>query len=158
VGAAALHPGTAALVVDFGTAITIDLVSADGEFLGGNISPGAAMRFSALHEYTGKLPLLALTDTVEPLGRSTTEAIEAGVINGILYEIEGYIARISKKIANLHIIFTGGDGIFFAKRVNYPIFASADLVLYGLNRVLEHNTNQNEGVGYTRESERGGGA
>jgi type III pantothenate kinase len=139
VGAAALHPGVAALVVDFGTAITIDLVSADGEFRGGNISPGTSARFRALHEFTRKLPLRGLTDEVDFLATSSAGAIESGVVNGILYEIEGYIARISEKIANLRIIFTGGDGNFFAKRLNYPIFASADLVLFGLNKILEYN-------------------
>jgi type III pantothenate kinase len=84
VGAVALHPGTAALVVDFGTAITIDLVSADGEFRGGNISPGASARFRALHEFTGKLPLRTLTEATEELGTSSFSAIESGVINGIL--------------------------------------------------------------------------
>lgn len=139
VGAAALHPGTAALVVDFGTAITIDLVSADGEFRGGNISPGAAARFKALHQFTRKLPLRALSDETELLGTSSKSAIESGVVNGIVFEIEGYIAQLSKEIARLRIIFTGGDGNFFAKRLNYPIFASQDLVLFGLNKILEYN-------------------
>lgn len=139
VGAAALYRGTPALIFDLGTAITVDLVEADGTFVGGNISPGAAARFRALHEFTGKLPLAALADTPEPLGTSTLGAIEAGVVHGIVYEIEGYMARYCKKIPNLRIVFTGGDANFFAKRLNYPIFASDDLVLYGLNEILEYN-------------------
>ncbi|MDR0954067.1 MAG: type III pantothenate kinase [Rikenellaceae bacterium] len=139
VGAAALHPGRASLVVDFGTAITIDLVSADGEFRGGNISPGASARFRALHEFTGRLPLGSLVEETELLATSSLSAIQSGVIGGIVFEIEGYIAKLSQEIDDFRIIFTGGDGNFFAKRLNYPIFASQDLVLFGLNKILEYN-------------------
>ena len=62
VGATVLYPGRNVLIVDFGTAITFDFVSAEGEFLGGNISPGAAPRFRALHHFTRKLPLCELID------------------------------------------------------------------------------------------------
>ncbi len=139
VGAAAIDPGTNVLVVDFGTAITIDFVTADGEFSGGNISPGAGARFKALHQFTGKLPLLELSDQTQLLGKTSHEAITSGVINGIVYEIEGYIDRLRKERGNFKIIFTGGDGIFFAKRFKNPIFATCDLVVYGLNQILEHN-------------------
>lgn len=141
VGAAALYPGCASLVVDFGTAITIDFVDETGKFRGGNISPGAAIRFRALHEFTGKLPHRALTEETELIGTSSKSAVESGVVNGIVYEIEGYIGELSKKFNDFRIIFTGGDGNFFAKRLNYPIFASQDLVLYGLNKILEYNAN-----------------
>ena len=139
VGANAIYPGANVLIVDFGTAITIDMVSAKGEFLGGNISPGAAIRFRALHEFTGKLPLHALVDDTVEIGNNSRQAVESGVINGIVYEIEGYIYRLSKEYEDLRIIFTGGDGNFFAKRVKNPIFAAYDLVVYGLNRILEYN-------------------
>ena len=139
VGAAALHPGEASLVIDFGTAITIDFVTADGEFRGGNISPGAAMRFRALHEFTGKLPQLSLAEPEGLLGRSTRAAVENGVVQGIVHEIEGYITRLSETEGPFRVIFTGGDGNFFAKRLKNPIFASQDLVLYGLDRILEYN-------------------
>ena len=128
------------MLADCGTAITVDMVSAAGEFLGGNISPGAASRFRALHEYTCSLPLRALRPgETELLGRDTFSAIESGVIDGIVYEIEGYIGRLSARYPDLRIIFTGGDGNFFAKRVKNPIFATYDLVVYGLNRILEYN-------------------
>ena len=139
VGAAALFPGENVLVVDFGTAITLDLLTADGTFRGGNISPGAAARFSALHDYTEKLPLRTLTDTVETLGKTTHGAIESGVVNGIVYEIEGTVDRIYGKHPTLRILFTGGDAKFFEKRVKFPIFATRDLVLIGLNKILEYN-------------------
>lgn len=139
VGANALYPGSNILVADFGTTITIDLVSSKGEFMGGNISPGAAMRFNALHQQTKKLPLTTLSDETQLLGTDTISAIKNGVINGIVYEIEGYIRDMEQKYADLRIIFTGGDGNFFAKRLKNPIFATYDLVAYGLNRILEYN-------------------
>ena len=142
VAAAALCPGTAALVVDFGTAITIDYVTADGEFKGGNISPGASMRFRALHEFTRKLPLEKLSDETEWLGTSSKSAIVSGVVQGIVHEIEGYITNLAQKKDNFRILFTGGDGNYFAKRLKYPIFASEDLVLFGLDRILEYNASE----------------
>lgn len=139
VGANALYPDSNVLIVDFGTAITIDMVSSKNEYLGGNISPGAATRFRALNYYTKRLPLCELTEQTTMIGKSSIEAIQSGVIEGIVYEVEGYILRLSQKYDNLRIIFTGGDGNFFAKRLKNPIFATYDLVVYGLNRILEYN-------------------
>lgn len=139
VGANALYPDSNVMIIDFGTAITIDIVTSDNEYLGGNISPGAATRFRALNEYTKKLPLCCLVEQTEIVGRNSVEAIQSGVIEGIVFEIEGYISRLSAKYSDLRIIFTGGDGNFFAKRLKNPIFATYDLVAYGLNRILEYN-------------------
>lgn len=138
VGANAIYPSNNILVVDFGTAITVDLVSDKGEFMGGNISPGATTRFKALHEYTG-LPLLSLNENERHIGLNSKEAIENGVVNGIVYEIDGYIRDLGKKFDNLKIIFTGGESNFFVKRFKNTIFANYDLVVYGLNRILEYN-------------------
>ncbi len=139
VGADLLYPESNILIVDFGTAITIDLVTAAGEFKGGNISPGAMTRFRALHDYTSKLPLRSLSDDTMLISTNSNQAVESGVINGIVYEIEGYITRLSQDYEDLKIIFTGGDGNFFAKRLKNTIFAIYDLVVYGLNRILEYN-------------------
>ncbi len=139
VGAQVVYPASNVMVVDFGSAITVDMVSAAGEYLGGNISPGAAMRFKALNQFTGRLPLCSLREETGLHGNSTEEAICNGVVDGITYEIEGYIGRFSEKYGDFHIIFTGGDGNFFAKRIKNPIFATYDLVAFGLNRILEYN-------------------
>lgn len=140
VAANVLYPNSNVLIVDFGTAITVDFVSAEGRFLGGNISPGAATRFRALHHFTKRLPLCELDeDSVRLLGNSTQTAIESGVVNGIVYEIEGYIRDLQQRYNNLRIIFTGGESDFFAKRLKNTIFATYDLVAYGLNRILEYN-------------------
>ena len=141
VGAAALYPSRNVLIVDFGTAITFDLVSAEGEFLGGNISPGATTRFRALHRFTRSLPLCSLEDEIpaDRLGDSSRSAIQNGVVNGIVYEVEGYIRDLERKYDDLQIIFTGGESNFFAERLKNTIFATYDLVAYGLNRILEYN-------------------
>ena len=127
-----------ALIVDFGTAITIDLVE-NGVFRGGNISPGVRTRFRALHDYTSRLPECEATDEILRLGRSTREAIEQGVMEGITHEIEGYIRAFSQGNEKLSLIFTGGDANFFVKRIKNAIFAKCDVVLCGLNRILEYN-------------------
>ncbi len=139
VGAMAMFPGENVLTVDFGTAITIDMVTAAGEFVGGNISPGAQTRFRALNAFTGSLPLRELTDGIMPLGDSTNTAVEGGVVNGIVYEIEGYIRDISARFGKLRVIFAGGDANFFAKRLKNPIFVTCDLVICGLDHILEYN-------------------
>jgi type III pantothenate kinase len=155
VGAHTIFPGETVLVVDFGTAITFDIVTAAGEYLGGNISPGAAIRFRALHEFTGSLPLLTLPGAAGQgssrrvegniagrdafPGRDTREAIENGIVLGVIAETEHYIATACEKFGARRTIFTGGDSDYFAERVKFPIFASSDLVFQGLNAILEHN-------------------
>lgn len=138
VGAQELYKAENMLIVDFGTAITYDLVT-DGVFRGGNISLGAGARFRALHDYTERLPQCEPTDEVLEFGRSTKEAIEQGVMRGIKYETEGYISDFSAKYDKLCIIFTGGDAKYFVNRIKNTIFADWDLTLYGLNRILEYN-------------------
>ncbi len=138
IGATVRYPGQHFLIVDFGSAITIDIVS-DGAFKGGNISPGASLRFKALHEYTDRLPLCSLPATFNELGTSTRSAIENGVVCSIVHEIAYYITHFRNKYSNLNIIFTGGDGKYFAKKLKKPIFVNCELVIWGLNEVLKHN-------------------
>ncbi len=139
IGANELFPDQNLLVIDAGTAITYDLVSEKNQYIGGNISPGLEMRFKALHQFTGKLPLVAYRDDFEMIGRNTTDAIRAGVQNGLLYEMAQNIDFFNRNYQNLHIIMTGGDSNFFDKKLNYSIFVHFNLTLIGLNRILEHN-------------------
>ncbi len=142
VGAAALFPNRNVLIVDFGTAVTIDLVTADGTFRGGCISPGMQTRFRALHDYTARLPLCSATDREGLQGGSTEEAIRLGVMNSLTFEIEGYMSRMGEKIDDLCVIFTGGDAKYFAKRIKNTIFANRNLVFCGLDRILEYNASE----------------
>ena len=142
VGATVLYPGRNVLSVDFGTAVTVDLVTSDGVFRGGCISPGMKTRFRSLHDYSAKLPLCTATGDEALAGLTTGQAIELGVMNGITFEIEGYMARMREKIDDLCVIFTGGDAKFFVKRIKNTIFANCNLVFCGLNRILEYNASE----------------
>jgi type III pantothenate kinase len=139
VGANELFPNQNLLIIDAGTAITYDLVSEMNEFIGGNISLGLSMRFKALNQFTGKLPLLESSDEFQVIGKNTNDAIRAGVQNGILYEISNTIDLFNRNYQNLQIIMTGGDSNFFAGKLNYSIFVHFNITLIGLNRILEYN-------------------
>ena len=130
-----------ALIVDLGSAITFDLVE-NGIFKGGNISPGVEMRFKALNRYTGSLPLCHASEIGEGLGNSTEEAIEQGVMQGILYEIEGYLKRLNAKNCKILTIFCGGSANYFVNRIKNAIFAPRKLMFTGLNKILEYNVSK----------------
>lgn len=138
VGASALYPGHDVMIVDFGTAITIDYV-VGGAFVGGNISPGVTTRFRALADYTARLPLCSPTEQVLEYGRTTHEAIEQGVMRGVEQEIRGYVDSFFLKNCENCTIFTGGDAKYFVKRIKNAIFADCEPVVYGLSTILEYN-------------------
>ena len=131
-----------ALIVDMGSAITFDVVE-NGAFKGGNISLGVAMRFRALHEFTAALPLCESVEPSGVFGNSTKEAIEQGVMQGVLYEIEGYIELVLQKNEKNSIIFCGGDAESFVNRIKNTIFAPRKLMFTGLNEILEYNVSKN---------------
>ncbi len=139
VGAHAIYGESDLMVVDFGTAITIDFISADGVFQGGFISPGVSVRLRSLHDYTATLPLCSPLPDFCEVAKTTQEAIGSGVINGITYEIEGYIRARKEKKCNFLVIFSGGDSIFFDKRIKNAIFADRDILFRGLDTILDYN-------------------
>ena len=140
VGAAKRYPKRNVLVIDSGTAITYDILTDKGEYLGGNISPGLNTRFRALHNFTEKLPLLQVDNSMEGLfGTNTQEAIGLGVQNGMLYEVEATIREFACLFDDLLVVFTGGDSFFFEKRIKFYNFAEPCLVAFGLNEILEFN-------------------
>ena len=130
-----------ALIVDMGSAITFDVVEG-GVFKGGNISPGVAMRFRALHEFTASLPLCESKEPNREFGKSTVEAVEQGVMQGIFHEIEGYVARVGGGNGEKKIIFCGGDAESFVNRIKNAIFAPRKLMFTGLNEILEYNVSK----------------
>ena len=139
VGAAARFPAQEILVIDAGTAITYDMVTAQKTYLGGGISPGIDMRFKALHTFTGNLPLVPRQDLAELLGDSTTDSILSGVLNGVLAEVSGIIDAYRKKFDGIQVIITGGDHKYFDNKLKNNIFALPNLVLDGLNEILDLN-------------------
>ena len=143
VAANKLFPNKALLVIDLGTAITIDYVSAEGEFIGGNIAPGMGMRFKSLHEYSHKLPLEEPNELTPPVGQTTSEAIRGGVQEGIKHELSGYIHSFMNINPTGCVVLTGGNAIFFAKIIKYPIFVVYNLAMIGLHTILEYNAENN---------------
>jgi len=140
VGAYTICPGKNVLVIDAGTAITYDIVTSRGEFLGGNISQGVEIRFKSLNKYTNRLPHLERPETVPPLvGSTTREAIQSGIVNGLLFEMDGFIGAFTKKYPKLQVVLTGGDAKYFVGKLKSTIFVDPNLNLIGLNRILEHN-------------------
>ncbi len=127
------------LVIDMGTAITFDFVNNTNQYEGGNISPGMRMRFKALHYFTGRLPELESSEEYCLLGKTTEQAIVSGVQNGIIHEVDGYISTLKEKYKDLKVILTGGDSIFFDKKLKNTIFAQPNLVEIGLNIILGYN-------------------
>lgn len=145
VGAAGLRPNQHVLVVDAGTALKVDLVTADGTYHGGSIAPGLGMRLRALHTFTGRLPLLALpaADATIPLtGDSTTGSLLSGAVNGTAAEITGLVAQYEQLYPGLGVLLTGGDATFLAARLPARIFVVPGLVLLGLNRILAYHVDK----------------
>lgn len=139
VGANYLKPRQDVLVIDAGTAITYDLIKSSGEYVGGNISPGMTTRFKALNQFTSKLPLVEQPEEVPNLGYSTLTAIQSGVVKGVIYEMDGYIEELKSMHPSLLVFLTGGHSIYFERRLKNSIFADINLVLTGLNRILDYN-------------------
>ena len=127
------------LVIDAGTCITYDFLSSENEYLGGAISPGISLRYKSLHTFTEKLPLLDTNNPKLLIGNSTTTSIHSGVINGVLYEIDGFIDAYRKNYNNLTVILTGGDAHFLRDSIKNDIFANSNFLLEGLNHILEYN-------------------
>ncbi|MGC6469818.1 MAG: type III pantothenate kinase [Flavobacteriales bacterium] len=142
VGGVHNFPETDLLIIDLGSCITYDFIHSNHEFVGGGISPGLKMRYKALNQYTDCLPLLNPDlDKLTLTGKDTIESIHSGVINGMATEIDGIINRYVIKYPNLKTILTGGDLNFFDKVLKSSIFASPDLLMIGLNTILDYNEN-----------------
>ena len=142
VGAYEQFPGKDILVIDAGTCITYEFIDAAGRYHGGNISPGVQMRFRALHEFTGRLPLVLREGRRLPLGSDTDTAMREGVLKGMEYEISGYIMAMKHKYPELLVFLTGGDDFSFDTNLKSIIFADRFLVLKGLNRILNYNNDK----------------
>ncbi|MCC8071957.1 MAG: type III pantothenate kinase [Bacteroidales bacterium] len=139
VGAWATFPQTELLVVDAGTAVTYDHVTADGRFVGGNIAPGMRMRLDALHRYTARLPKLEVPwdfDYPHFLGTDTESAMILGAIYGIVGAISYYQAHLPK---GLKVVMTGGWAKSLSRLCDFEVEVAPDLVSKGLNQILLYN-------------------
>ncbi|MDE6653858.1 MAG: type III pantothenate kinase [Muribaculaceae bacterium] len=138
-GAHSLHPGAELLVADCGTAITYDVLDADGRFLGGNIAPGIALRLEALYRFTSRLPHLGPSDDEVALwGTSTASAMQAGAFYGVVAELDYYRRQLSEDAI---IVLTGGAAPYLLPHISFPVTVDRELVLTGLNYIIEYNEN-----------------
>jgi type III pantothenate kinase len=138
-GARSLYPEGPLLCIDAGTCITYDLVNEQNEYLGGAISPGLNMRYTALHQNTGRLPLVEHREYESYTGSDTEESILAGVQQGIVAEAEHTVAHYRSIYPRLQVTLSGGDTAFFEKRLKCNIFAYPQLVVKGLYHILKLN-------------------
>lgn len=134
-----MFPGKNALLIETGTCITYDFIDSTGLYHGGGISPGIKLRFKALHTFTDKLPLIEPEKDPALIGDTTENAILSGVINGVKAEVSGLISSYESNYENLTIILSGGDLVYFDKNLKNNIFAVPNIVLKGLNIILEFN-------------------
>ena len=145
--ATVFFPKENTLVINAGTCLTTDFVTEKGEYIGGSIAPGLRMRLKAMHHFTGRLPLIEFSEgaagfnkaITELPGQTTENSMLAGVTTGMVAEIDGLIEIWRKKISFFNVILSGGDAIFFDKKLKNRIFAVDNIVLHGLNLMLKHN-------------------
>jgi len=136
VGAKKIFPDKNCIVVDAGTCVTYDFIDKNNIFRGGNISPGIHMRINAMNQFTDNLPIVEIKVNDNILGKSTEEALQNGAVRGTFLEISSFIQLILDKYGASELIFTGGDAKYFVNYFNSTIFANQNLVLVGLNEIL----------------------
>ena len=141
VGASYICPKQNLLIVDAGSAITYDFVSAEEGYLGGNIAPGVKMRLTVLRQMTKKLPAVEVEENafIPLFGKNTHEAMAAGVIRGIIFEVKGYMRALTDQGTPFVTFVTGGNAPYILGNLQTEVRHEPHLVLKGLNGILEFN-------------------
>jgi type III pantothenate kinase len=133
--------GDSCVVVDFGTAITYDVISAAGEYLGGIITPGAEISVDALYDRAAKLPKVELAEPRALIGKSTVDSIRSGIVFGFAAQVDGIVRRLRAELgAGTTVIATGGLAQVLVPFVRETIDDVDDLLtLIGLRLIWERN-------------------
>ena len=139
VAAFAEHGGPC-VVIDFGTAVTWEVVSAKGEYLGGVIAPGPGITAEALGGKTAKLPQVAMAPPPRVIGKGTIDSIQSGLFYGYLGLIDGITRRVIDELGSAKVIATGGFAPVFAEHAPVIDLVESDLTLHGLRLLWEKNT------------------
>jgi type III pantothenate kinase len=142
VGANKLFPDQNILVIDAGTAITYDFIDEKNQYKGGFITPGLNMRFKALNHFTDKLPLLKPEMPKNFEGKNTNDSIRGGIQFGLNGELNQMIQHFNDLYGKLTIILSGGDATYLEKLLKVNKLVSPDIILSGLNTILEYNYNR----------------
>jgi len=138
-----LFPDKNCLYMSAGTCITYDFIDKTGKYWGGSIAPGMYLRFKVLNDYTDKLPLVQARFQEDFIGTTTETSILTGVVEGCIAEIKGRIRQYQAQFGSIQALITGGDALFFEKKLKNEIFAHPNLLPIGLNKILEYNFAQN---------------
>ena len=133
--------GAPLIVVDFGTATTFDVISAEGDYVGGVISPGINLSAEALHKSAAMLPRVAVTRTQSIIGKDTVPAMQSGLYWGYIALIEGLVIRIKAEFgAPMTVIATGGLGRVFYRQTPVIDHYDPDLTIRGLVQIFARNS------------------
>ncbi|GAB3007106.1 type III pantothenate kinase [Niabella terrae] len=138
-GGVHIFPGKNLLLIGLGTCVTLNFVNKYGELLGGTISPGLEMRLKSLQYYTAKLPVVSARADVPLMGYDTDTNIQSGVVLGMAYELDGFIAAYKERFDNFNVVLTGGDIQHLASHLKNRIFADPELIFKGLYAISEVN-------------------
>lgn len=132
--------GGPAIVIDFGTATTFDVVSEEGEYLGGAIAPGIEVALEALFKHAAKLPSVELIRPKHAIGKNTVASMQSGLIFGYVGLVEGIIRRIKRELGGkARVIATGGLAPVIVRETSVVEITSPDLTLVGLRMIHELN-------------------
>ncbi len=133
------HPAKDVLVIDAGSCVTFDFLNTTGVHVGGSIHPGLYMRAKAMQHFTARLPLVKVPNTALLSGNTTENNLQSGVLNGFKFEIKATIDAYLARYPHMIVLITGGDAKYLAEYVKNGIFAAPNLLLKGLNNILEYN-------------------
>lgn len=133
-GAFAQDAKNPVMVIDAGTCITYDIFSAEGEAIGGVISPGVQLRLQAMHDHTALLPLINARGKEPQLhAMNTKDCLLAGAVWGARFEVIGYIREMSRQIPDIHVFLTGGNEFDMPEDIKCQVTHDPFLVLKGLD-------------------------
>jgi type III pantothenate kinase len=128
------------IVVDFGTATTFDVVSGEGEYLGGVIAPGINLSLDALQKAAAKLPNVGIVRPERVIATGTVAAMQSGIYFGYVGLIEGIVSRIREEYGSpMQVVATGGLAALYAKACPVLAHIEPDLTLHGIRAVVEMN-------------------
>jgi type III pantothenate kinase len=137
--AVSLYEAQDILVIDAGTCITLDFVDRHGVYHGGSIHPGILMRLKAMHQFTGRLPLVGAESPSFMMGNDTVSCIQVGAIMAAVVEVDAFVSMYKSRYPRCKVLLTGGDAELFFSKLKNEIFAHPNLVLRGLLEIAKNN-------------------